>query len=269
MRVSIVTISYNQALFLEQAIRSVLEQDYPDIEYIVVDPGSTDGSRSIIESYRERISQIIFEPDDGPADGLNKGFRHATGQILAFLNSDDFLLPGAIAYIVCYFQDNPNVDVLTGHAIVVDANSQNIRKIYGHSFGLLESAYNAGFAIQPSTFFKASAFRRTNGFNKQNKVAWDDELFIDMKIKGMRFKFINEFLSVYRVHSSSITGKPNDLHRANGVKYRQQRFEKIMGRKQNRMDPVFRKIFWGLKLVRNPLETLERICYGPLYERYK
>ncbi len=78
MKVSVVTISYNQAEFLEQCIRSVIEQDYDDIEYIVVDPGSTDGSRDIIEKYHDYIDHIIFEPDCGPADGLNKGFAHAT-----------------------------------------------------------------------------------------------------------------------------------------------------------------------------------------------
>ena len=84
MKFSIVTISYNQAQFLEQAIRSVIEQDYPDVEYIVVDPGSTDGSREIIERYRDRIDRIIFEPDKGPADGLNKGFAQATGDVFGF-----------------------------------------------------------------------------------------------------------------------------------------------------------------------------------------
>src|SRR4029077_2212938 len=83
-RVSIVTISFNQAPFLERAIRSVLEQDHPDVEYIVVDPGSTDGSREIIEKYRSRIAKVILEPDRGPANGLNKGFAAATGEILGY-----------------------------------------------------------------------------------------------------------------------------------------------------------------------------------------
>ena len=85
MIISIVTLSYNQAEFLERAIRSVVEQDYADIEYIVVDPGSTDGSREIIERYRDRISTVILDPDDGPADGLNKGFAAATGDIFAYI----------------------------------------------------------------------------------------------------------------------------------------------------------------------------------------
>jgi glycosyltransferase involved in cell wall biosynthesis len=91
-KVSIVTISYNQCAFLERAIQSVLAQNYPEVEYIVVDPGSTDGSRDIIERYRSRISKLILEPDKGPVDGLNKGFSVATGEIYGYLNA---LVPSA------------------------------------------------------------------------------------------------------------------------------------------------------------------------------
>ncbi|MCB1155752.1 glycosyltransferase, partial [bacterium] len=88
MKVSVVTLSFNQADYLERAIRSVVEQDHDDIEYIVVDPGSTDGSRDIIERYRDRIATVITDPDKGPPDGLNKGFAAATGDIYAYMNAD-------------------------------------------------------------------------------------------------------------------------------------------------------------------------------------
>src|SRR5262252_9768046 len=119
-KVSIVTISFNQSEFLERAIRSVLEQDYPNLEYIVVDPGSTDGSREIIDRYRSRIAKIVLEPDSGPADGLNKGFAHTTGDILGFLNSDDILFPGAITSAVSFLKSK-DVDVVSGHATVIDS----------------------------------------------------------------------------------------------------------------------------------------------------
>src|ERR1700738_5632483 len=105
-KVSIVTISFNQAEFLERAIRSVVDQDYPEIEYSVVDPGATEGSRDIIERYRSRIARVIYEPDRGPADGLNKGFACATGDIFGFLNSDDVLLPGAVRRAVSFLESN-------------------------------------------------------------------------------------------------------------------------------------------------------------------
>ena len=91
MKISVVTISYNQAGYLKQCIDSVLNQDYPDIEYIIVDPGSTDGSREIIESYGDRVIKI-FEPDTGPANGLNKGFHRATGDIFYFIKAYFFLV---------------------------------------------------------------------------------------------------------------------------------------------------------------------------------
>jgi len=111
-RVSIVTISFNQAQYLERAIRSVLEQDYPEIEYIVVDPGSTDGSRDVIEHYRSRISKVIFEPDTGPANGLNKGFAAASGEIFGCMNADDAYLPGAVTKAVAAFRAAPGADIV-------------------------------------------------------------------------------------------------------------------------------------------------------------
>ena len=117
LKFSIVTISFNQARFLEQAILSVISQDYLNIQYIVVDPGSTDGSRDIIEKYHNHIDKIIFEPDNGPADGLHKGFGVATGQIYGFLNSDDFLLSSAIATVAKEFERRSDIDVLSGHGL--------------------------------------------------------------------------------------------------------------------------------------------------------
>jgi len=122
MKVSIVTISFNQAEFLEEAILSVLNQNYSDIEYIVVDPGSTDDSREIIEKYRDRISHIIYEPDKGPADGLNVGFKKATGDVYAYLNADDVFLHGSVKKMVNYFNQFPDVDVISGHAHVIVQN---------------------------------------------------------------------------------------------------------------------------------------------------
>jgi glycosyltransferase involved in cell wall biosynthesis len=95
-RISIVTISLNQRAFLATAIESVLSQDYGNLEYIVVDPGSTDGSRRVIVGYADRIDHVVFERDGGAAEGLNNGFRHATGDLYGFLNADDVLLPGAL-----------------------------------------------------------------------------------------------------------------------------------------------------------------------------
>ncbi len=130
MKVSIVTISFNQAEFVERAIQSVLAQDYPDIEYIVVDPGSTDGSREIIERYRSQISKIILRPDRGAADGLNGGFAEATGDIFGFLNSDDMLLPGAISSAAASLDKHKDIDIVSGHSNLVGPDDQFLRRVY-------------------------------------------------------------------------------------------------------------------------------------------
>src|ERR1700761_9685491 len=118
MKVSVVTVSFNQRQYLEACLTSVLNQEYPDLEYIVVDPGSQDGSRELIESFRGRLASILFESDQGPADGLNKGFRLASGDIFGFLNSDDALLPGAVKSVSESFARNPDCDIVMGNGFI-------------------------------------------------------------------------------------------------------------------------------------------------------
>lgn len=263
MRVSIVTISYNQGRFLERTICSVLEQDYDDIEYIVEDPGSTDGSREIIERYRDRITKIIFEPDNGSADGLNKGFAQATGEIYGFLNSDDVLFSHAVSRVVSFFRDHSDVDIVSGHSVVIDENDREIRKSYSDKFSLLRCAYGTGVLMQPSTFFRAAAFHMTGGFNTANKTNWDGELFVDMCRAGATFTLIEDFLSGFRLHPESITSsKKLD----EGVQaYQRAAFRKIMERDRDLRDfPLF-LFFRVMKYMNRPKALYERLSKGPVY----
>jgi glycosyltransferase involved in cell wall biosynthesis len=210
MRVSIVTISFNQAQFLERAIRSVVEQDYPDIEYIVVDPGSTDSSRDIIERYRSRISRVIYEPDRGPADGLNKGFACATGDIFGYINADDAYLPGAVREAVTAF-DNSKADVICGDGYVVDENDRCIRRYVSTSINIRRFVLNAVSILQQSTFFTANAYRDVGSFNAENRTCWDGELLFDFAASGKKFLHVPRYWSVFRMHPSSISGSGSSL----------------------------------------------------------
>lgn len=216
MKVSIVTISYNQAEFLEEAILSVLNQDYNDIEYIVVDPGSTDGSRDIIKKYKDKIDHIIFEPDEGPSDGLNKGFAVAKGEVFGYLNADDILLPATVSHFVRCFQSS-DADVISGHGYIIDRNGDITGKTFSHKFDPVAYVYGACVLIQQSTFFKAVCFEKVGAFNKDNRVSWDGELCFDMAIAGAKFKRISGFWSKFRVYDESITGSGAFRGKANQV----------------------------------------------------
>ena len=203
MRVSIVTISFNQAEFLERAIRSVIEQDYPDVEYIVVDPGSTDGSRDIIEKYRSRISKVILDPDSGPANGLNKGFAAASGEIFGYINADDAFLPGAISKGVAALRERPKADVVYGHCYIIDRQGQIVRRSRSVAFNLRLYAYGGVVIMQQSSFFRRRAFEKVGGFNEANRTCWDAELLMDMALNGCRLELVDDYWSSVR-HLSGV-----------------------------------------------------------------
>ena len=207
MKFSIVTICFNQSEFIEQAIRSVIEQDYYPIEYIMVDPGSIDGSREIIEKYRTKIDKIIFEPDFGPGHGLNKGFAVATGEIYGYINADDYYEPGAFAKVADAFRKNPETDVLCGAIKIVGQKGRpRLRKRMCDRFDFKRFCAGAYTYCQQATFFRRRAFELTNGFNPKNRTCWDLELIVDMALAGTTFKIITKILGNFRIYGGSITG---------------------------------------------------------------
>lgn len=205
MKLSVVTISFNQAMFLRQCMDSVLEQNYQNIEYIIVDPGSTDGSREIIESYDDRVIKI-FDKDSGPADGLNIGFSKATGDIFYFINSDDYVLPNAFSTAVAEFLDNPDLDVLLGAGVEVNSEGARVKNHYPSHVSAKSYVNGAVTLFQQGMFFRSRSLRQAQGFNPLNKTSWDGELLLAFLLHKMRFKRVMTRFAAFRIYPASITG---------------------------------------------------------------
>ena len=259
MKFSIVTLAFRQRKFLEEAINSVLSQDYPDIEYIVIEPGSNDGSREVIEAYGDRITQKIFEPDKGAADGLNKGFARATGDVFAFLNADDLLLPNAISKVADFLKQNPTCDLVMGNGYISDSAGVPVRRVKATGFSVPRYLYGGTTWMQQSTFFRRSAFEAVGGFNLQNRSCWDGELFVNMVAKGAKVGFLNSDLAVFRIHGASITGsrKAEQLYLEDSERI----FRQLKGRERVKSDAFLTFFYRGTRFLYDPFELLNTLRY--------
>ena len=154
--VSVVINSYNQAAFLEQTILSVLDQDHPNTELLLVDGGSTDGSLGIIQKYQDRIAWWVSEKDNGQADGINKGLRRAKGELVAWLNSDDYYLPGAISSAIENWLANPDTKLVYGDVIAVDGNGNTLNRMMTGEWQV-EDLMQFHIINQPAVFINRQA----------------------------------------------------------------------------------------------------------------
>lgn len=208
--VSIVTPSYNQAQFLEETILSVITQDYPNIEYIVMDGGSTDESVEILKKYTDRISYWVSEPDRGQSDAINKGWSICKGDILAFLNSDDYYLPGAITKIVTAFQDNPQVGFICGQGEWVDYEGKHLADLpfwltedvkTGESWEIF--ALDSSTSIpQPAAFVHRKVIDKIGMIDDSLHYALDGDFFL-RTLANFKATVLSDKIACLRVHDNS------------------------------------------------------------------
>ena len=176
--VSIITPSFNQAQFLEETILSVLDQDYPRIEYILIDGNSTDGSPDLIQGYAGRLARWISEPDRGQTDAINKGFAWANGEILAWLNSDDTYLPGAVGEAVHYLVTHPEAGMVYGDANLVDEDGQVIGRFPAKQTDYRRLRRGYVHIPQQASFFRASLWKRVGPLDPTFFFAMDYDLWV-------------------------------------------------------------------------------------------
>lgn len=213
MRISVITISLNQFEFLPQALASVALQDFEDYEHIVLDPGSTDGSREWLQALSDKHVRLVFEPDAGPADALNKGMELAAGEILLYLNSDDELAPNSLSAITRLHRDHPE-DFVLGDGWLIDRAGRPIKYVKTDKFSPRRYAFAVGVVLQQATSFKRSVIDTGTRFNVNNKINWDAEFLFSAHGTGSEFRNTRDVLGYFRLHDDSLTvsGRRKDLY---------------------------------------------------------
>ncbi len=202
-KISVVTPSYNQAEFLERTILSVLNQNYPNLEYIIIDGGSTDGSVEIIKKYEKYLAYWVSEKDRGQSHALNKGFEKATGDLIGWQNSDDIYLPGAFFKVAEVYKKKTTYDVYFGNVYLIDADESIIRDLRFTRFSSFSLIYEGTVIVNQSSFLNPQLFKKFGYLNENYKFAMDYEYW--MRIRQAKFLFIREFFGAFRLHGDSKT----------------------------------------------------------------
>lgn len=199
--VTIVTPSFNQVRFLEQTIRSVLGQDHPNLEYLLVDGGSTDGSLQIIQKYSSQFAWWVSETDEGQADAINKGLQRARGEIVAWLNSDDLYLPGAINQALQAFDQHPAAGLVFGDVLAINEDGQSINQLRYGNWSLLDLM---SFRVigQPSVFMRRSVLEQAGFLDTSYHFLLDHQLWLRMA-QLAEICYIPHNLSAARFHADS------------------------------------------------------------------
>jgi glycosyltransferase involved in cell wall biosynthesis len=232
-RITVVTPSYNQAMFLEETIRSVLLQAYPNLEYVVMDGGSTDGSREIIRKYEKHLAYWTSAKDAGASDAIKKGFERATGSLFAYLNSDDVYLPDALHQIEAGFRQKA-ADIVYGNMYWMDREGKIVGERRQTPFSRIGYLYGGADLMQPATFWTAEIYRKAGGMDPSFQFAFDMDLFARFMASGAKFAHIRQFVASFRMHSAQKSDVINESGRreTNLIRERHARFpvQSVFGR---------------------------------------
>ena len=203
--ISVVTPVRNLVGYVEDTLRSVLDQGYPKLEYVVMDGGSTDGTAEIIGRYRDKLLHFESGPDGGQTNAINNGFLHTGGEIMAWLNADDLFLPGCLPYVGAYFRDHPDVDVIYGHRLLINPASEEIGRwvMPPHD----DAAYRwLDFVAQETMFWRRSLWEKLQGgLDTSFNFAMDWDIILRMHDAGARFARIPYYLGAFRIYDDQKT----------------------------------------------------------------
>jgi glycosyltransferase involved in cell wall biosynthesis len=208
--ISIVVPTYQQDGFIEQTLLSILNQEYPALELVVQDGGSQDRTIEILKKYQHRLSAWFSEPDSGQSQAINRGFSQTAGEIMAWINSDDLLMPGALDTVAEFFQSNPEVDVLYGNRLLIDEQDREIGRwiLPGHDGALLSWV---DFVPQETLFWRRRIWDKAGGRVEDSlRFAMDWELLLRFRASGAVFAHRNRFLGAFRVHDQQKTSAQID-----------------------------------------------------------
>lgn len=211
-KITVVTPSYNQGAYLEATLRSVLLQNYPNLEYIVIDGGSNDESLAILQKYAPFLSYWVSEPDKGQTDAINKGFRQSTGAIMGWLNSDDMLLPGALQTLGIAFNDKPSAKVITAFRKVALEDDSLINFIRPLPTDFFVTHRNV--IAQEATYWQREVWEAIGELDESLRFGMDYEYWHRMIANGYQFSLLPAYIGYFRHHDESKTSTLQDTYRA-------------------------------------------------------
>jgi glycosyltransferase involved in cell wall biosynthesis len=266
-KISIITPSYNQGQYLEQTILSVIGQMYPNLEYIIMDGGSTDNSVEIIKKYEKLLSYWVSEKDEGQAHAINKGFAKATGDILAWLNSDDYYLPGTLIKVAEELKCKIHKPILV-HGGCIHTHEDSLHIFARNDGNVREKLIYSDPFVQPSTFWTRKLWNETGFLNESMHYVFDWEWYIRAS-KNAQFIQLDQHLSVYRKHKEHKSGTGGEKRISEIVlmleKWSGKEWSKLHAEPKLMNKAYARKINW---IKRFRLLPLRKLILLPLYLRY-